>query len=62
LEQGIEMTNPLYDTDADAKWDVNPADWRNLPDSDLTDDDQDVPTPKHVKDVLGFDPDEEDWE
>lgn len=52
----------LYDTNADAQWESDPANWRNLPDSDLTDDDEDVPTPRYVKDVLGFDPDDEDWE
>ncbi len=52
---------PLYDTNADAEWGSDPNNWRDLPDSDTTDDDQDVPTPQHVKDVLGFDPDEEDW-
>ncbi len=51
----------LYNTPADAEWKQDPSNWRNLPDSDPTDDDQDIPTPKYVKDVLGFDPDEEDW-
>lgn len=55
------MPTPLYDTNADAEWEVDPNDWRDLPDSEPTDDDEDIPTSRYVKDVLGFDPDEEDW-
>ena len=45
---------------------VDPADWRNLPDEDGDDDaldrDESLPTPQYVIDVLGFDPDDEDWD
>lgn len=45
---------------------VDPSDWRNLPDEDGDDDaldrDESLPTPQYVIDVLGFDPDEEDWD
>lgn len=45
---------------------VDPTDWRNLPDEDGDDDaldrDESLPTPQYVIDVLGFDPDDEDWD
>lgn len=54
---------PVYDLDADIDFeDSDPSKWRDLPDSDRTEDDEDIPTPRHVKVVLGFDPDEEDWD
>lgn len=61
MEQGVKEVTPLYNTNADAEWEVDPAGWRDLPDSEPTDEDEDVPTSRYVKDVLGFDPDEEDW-
>lgn len=43
--------------------DIDPTDWRNMPDPDGEDEeavenDEDIPTPKYVMDTLGFDPDE----
>ena len=52
---------PIYDTQADAEWGVDPVDWRKLPPGEPTDDDEDVPASQALIDVLGFDPDEEDW-
>lgn len=56
------------ETDADISWPegVNPEDWRNLPDVDgddeSLDNDESLPCPQYVEDILGFDPDDEDWE
>jgi len=37
----------------------DPTNWRNMPDPEEdNENDEDVPCPKFVKDVLGFDPDE----
>lgn len=47
---------------------VDPNDWRNQPDPDgeqddlLDMDDEDLPAPNYVVELLGFDPDEEDWD
>lgn len=56
------------ETDADISWPegVNPEDWRNLPDVDgddeSLDNDESLPCPQYVEDILGFNPDDEDWD
>ena len=55
------------ETDSDISWPegVDPENWRNLPDVDgddeSLDNDEPLPCPQYVKDILGFDPDDEDW-
>lgn len=55
---------PIYDLPADVSWtDSDPNDWRNEePEEDTSDDDEDEPTPDYVKSILGFDPDDEEWD
>ena len=54
--------HPIYDLPAEASWEggIDPRDWRNLPEpeGDEYDDDEDMPAPQWLIDVLGFDPDE----
>ena len=56
------------ETDADISWvdGVDPEDWRNLPDIDgddeSLDNDESLPCPQYVEDILGFDPDDEHWD
>lgn len=57
---------PVYDIEADVGWPeaIEDADWRDLPDLDDDDleNDEDEPASEHVIDLLGFDPDEEEWD
>jgi hypothetical protein len=42
---------------------IKDVDWRKeLADEPETDDDEDLPCPEDVKDMIGLDPDEEDWD
>lgn len=55
---------PAYDLPIDVGWpeELESKDWRELPDldDDEYENDEDSPTPQHVIDILGFDPDELD--
>lgn len=55
---------PVHGLPVDAEWDgVDSKDWRDLPDADgELENDEDAPAPEYVVEVLGFDPDDEDWE
>lgn len=55
---------PVDGLDAGVSWvDYDPADWRNHPEPEGQDDenDEDAPVPRHVFAITGIDPDKEGW-
>ncbi len=55
------MIHPVAGLDADVEWEdgVDPESWRDAPEGDNNDNDEDNPIEGDVEEILGFDPDEE---
>ena len=53
-------SNPIDGLPIDLSWqEVDPTDWRSLPDSDSDlENDEEEPTPEYITSLLGFDPDD----